>query len=120
MDDLDAAVAEFERAKAELEGALRQSSNAASAGAAPGKAPAPAAQARPTSPPRTEAEAPEDRAEKKAASETSCQLACRAFSSLERAADSVCRLAGPSDGRCTRAREIVTANTPRVASCGWL
>jgi hypothetical protein len=115
--DLEVALAEFERAKAELEGALRQSSNAASGGAAPGSAPAPA-RARPSSPPRAEAEAPKDRAEKKAASETSCQLACRAFASLERAADSVCRLAGPSDDRCTRAREIVTANTPRVASCG--
>jgi hypothetical protein len=117
LDDLDSALAEFERAKAELEGALRQSSNAASGGAAPGTASAPV-RTRPSSPPRAEAEAPKDRAEKKAASETSCQLACRAFASLERAADSVCRLAGPRDDRCTRAREIVTANTPRVASCG--
>jgi hypothetical protein len=117
IDDLDVALAEFERAKAELEGALRQSSNTASGGAAPGTAPAPA-RPRASNPARAEAEAPKDRTEKKAASETSCQLACRAFASLERAADSVCRLAGPGDGRCTRAREIVTANTPRVASCG--
>jgi len=116
--NLDQAIAEFERAKAELEGAFRQSSNAATGGAAPGAAAAPA-RPRASSPARAEAEAPKDRAEKKAAEpETSCQTACRAFASLERAADSVCRLAGPKDSRCTRAQEIVTTNTPRVASCG--
>lgn len=114
--DLDRAIAEFERAKTEFEGVFRQSSNATSGGAAPKSAPAPARSRAPGSP-RSEAEAPKDRAEKKGA-ETSCQTACRAFASLERAADSVCRLAGPADGRCTRAREIVTTSAPRVASCG--
>lgn len=115
---LDQAVAEFERAKTELEGALRLSANATSGSGAPGAGAAAPARARPSSPPRATADAPKDRAEKKAQSETSCQTACRAFASLERAADSVCRLAGPKDARCTRAQEIVTAHTPRVASCG--
>jgi hypothetical protein len=113
--DLDDAIAEFERAKAELEGAFRQSSNATSSGDAPKSAPAPARSGA-SGAPRAQAES-KDRAEKKGA-ETSCQTACRAFASLERAAESVCRLAGPEDGRCTRAREIVTAHASRVASCG--
>ena len=47
-----------------------------------------------------------------------CELACKAFSSLGRAADAVCRLAGEQDARCARARSSVDDNRRRVASCG--
>jgi hypothetical protein len=55
-------------------------------------------------------------AEQKPASR--CELACKAFSSLGRAADAVCRLAGAQDARCARARASVDDNRRRVASCG--
>ena len=122
LQSLDEAVAEFERAKAELDGALALNANAPKGGSGAGAAPAPApARARPrasTGDRAEAAEAPKDKPAKKAEAETSCQTACRAFASLERAADSVCRLAGNGDARCARAKEIVTAAVPRVASCG--
>lgn len=47
-----------------------------------------------------------------------CGIACKAFASLERAADGVCRLAGEQDARCKHARHLVDVNRRRVASCG--
>lgn len=47
-----------------------------------------------------------------------CERACKAFSSLERAASGICRIAGESDARCTKARGVVTEHRPRVAACG--
>jgi len=52
-----------------------------------------------------------------ARSDSRCANACRAFASLKRAADGVCRLTGESDARCTKARTIVKQNELRVASC---
>jgi hypothetical protein len=46
-----------------------------------------------------------------------CPEACKAMSSLRRAADAVCRLAGPNDARCSRAKEIVGDSEKRVAAC---
>lgn len=46
-----------------------------------------------------------------------CANACKAFASLRRAADAVCRLAGDSNARCSRAREIVKDSEERVKSC---
>lgn len=46
-----------------------------------------------------------------------CDIACKAFASLERAADAVCRLAGEQDARCKHARHLVDVNRQRVASC---
>jgi hypothetical protein len=46
-----------------------------------------------------------------------CDIACKAFASLERAADAVCRLAGERDARCKHARHLVDVNRERVASC---
>jgi hypothetical protein len=47
-----------------------------------------------------------------------CENACRAFASLRRAADAVCRIAGETDGRCVKARVLVKENETRVAACG--
>jgi hypothetical protein len=47
-----------------------------------------------------------------------CALACRALASLDRAAQAICRLAGDSDQRCTRARQLLEDNRKRVARCG--
>jgi len=46
-----------------------------------------------------------------------CESACKAFSSLRRAAAAVCRLAGESNERCARAKALVKANEARVSSC---
>lgn len=86
------------------------------AGAAPAPAPAPAAESAPK------------RAEKASADEASagprdkdansgCEMACKAFSSLERASDAVCRLDADGGQRCERARRIRDEARLRVASC---
>jgi len=50
--------------------------------------------------------------------ESRCDTACKAFASLKRAADAVCRLAGDDDARCDHARKLVDENGRRVAQCG--
>jgi hypothetical protein len=70
--------------------------------------------------PRTAApsRAPAEATEEKAQDDRSrCDTACRAFASLERAADAVCRLAGDAKDRCTRAKKLVDDNVGRVAAC---
>jgi hypothetical protein len=111
-DPLAAAEAEFEQARSELYAALAPARDRSSAGAAP-----PAS--RPAKPADAEssADAPKQKAEKKA-SEGGCATACRAFDSLGRAASAVCRLAGESDERCTRAKGIVSDAQRKVTSCG--
>ncbi|HEX2669514.1 MAG TPA: hypothetical protein VHM25_01515 [Polyangiaceae bacterium] len=46
-----------------------------------------------------------------------CEDACRAFSSLTRAANAVCRLDGSSGAHCTRAKHVLADAQQRVASC---
>lgn len=47
-----------------------------------------------------------------------CMTACAALASMSRAADHLCSLAGPADGRCQSARERVKGATARVtAAC---
>lgn len=46
-----------------------------------------------------------------------CDRACQAFASLERAADGICRLAGESDQRCSRARSRVKDHAGRLKAC---
>jgi hypothetical protein len=47
-----------------------------------------------------------------------CETACKAFSSLSRASDAVCRLDTEGGKRCERARQIREDASHRVASCG--
>lgn len=108
-DDLSTAQAELERAQAELDTALGAKTRPARSRAATGAAASRGAAA--------DEAAPAAKPSKKA-TESSCSTACRAFSSLERAADAVCRLAGDGDARCTRAHDMVTAAAKRVAVCG--
>ncbi len=49
-----------------------------------------------------------------------CETACKAFSSLTRASDAVCRLDTDGGKRCERARQIREGASHRVASCGCL
>jgi hypothetical protein len=53
-----------------------------------------------------------------ASGDARCPKACKAFASLERAGDAICRLAGENDARCTRAKDVVKQNATRVAACG--
>ncbi len=50
--------------------------------------------------------------------EKPCATTCRAFASLVRARDSICRIDGSDGQRCTRATEIVERHTARSTSCG--
>lgn len=110
---LEEAEARLEDARAELARfAPADAPQSASGAAAPAPAPrAPAAE-----------EARADRAEAgpapAAKAETQCQSACRAFSSLVRASDAVCRLEAGGGKRCDRARQIREDAAQRVAGCG--
>jgi hypothetical protein len=114
----------LEKARADLDRlALNDSPPPASAGAAaPAEAPAP-------SPAPAQQRAPEraaDKAEETTAAERTpqkeapnpCETACKAFSSLLRASDAVCRLDTEGGQRCQRARQIQSDASRRVASCG--
>lgn len=57
-------------------------------------------------------------AESTTSQQSRCATACKAFASLRRAADAVCRLAGKDDARCHHARDLVDENSRRVAQCG--
>jgi len=46
-----------------------------------------------------------------------CEEACRAFSSLSRAASAVCRLDGNGGTHCSRAKQVLADAQQRVASC---
>ena len=46
-----------------------------------------------------------------------CEEACRAFSSLSRAASAVCRLDGENGTHCSRAKHVQADAQQRVASC---
>lgn len=73
-------------------------------------------------PPRDQAERDEKSAAQAEAAPTPppspCESACRAFASLERASDAVCRLDSKDGQRCSRARQIRDGAARRVASCG--
>lgn len=110
----------LEQARADLERlALGQPGAAPPAAAG---APAPVAPAEPARD-KKRAESSADAAEAEssappAKAESACETACKAFASLERASDAVCRLDADGGQRCQRARRIREDAARRVASCG--
>jgi hypothetical protein len=50
--------------------------------------------------------------------QNACETACKAFSSLSRAKDAVCRLDTEGGQRCERAKKIREDAAQRVAGCG--
>jgi len=48
---------------------------------------------------------------------SACEETCRAFSSLTRAANAVCRLDGKGGSHCSRAKQVLADAQQRVASC---
>jgi hypothetical protein len=114
----------LERARADLDRlALNEpgAPPATAAGAAAPPAPAPAPAAEPARDKRAEKSAAADEAEASAPPAkkvSTCETACKAFSSLERASDAVCRLDADGGQRCQRARQIREDAARRVQSCG--
>jgi hypothetical protein len=100
----------LERARAELDAALLVPAPAPSAGAAPASAPQQDKDER--------REAPH--ASRKAASPPpppTCEIGCRAFASLKRAASAICRLDEADGARCNHAKRVVSDAERHVASC---
>ena len=96
---------------------------AAAGAAAPSMVPAPAprAEARRADKSAADSASVSDGAAEEAphAKEVSaCETACKAFSSLTRASDAVCRLDSDGGQRCERAKKIREDASRRVASCG--
>lgn len=46
-----------------------------------------------------------------------CESSCRAYASMRRAVESLCRMTGETDERCIRARRTLETSTSRVATC---
>ncbi len=106
--------------KAEPAGGVKQADKAAPESPPPPSPPRPA-------PPAADMPMSDDRAlktgKKDAASEEQdeaapCRQACRAYASLRRAVDAVCRLAGDPSEKCTSARDRQKEIEGRVTSCG--
>ncbi|MEO6602364.1 MAG: hypothetical protein ABIQ16_20955 [Polyangiaceae bacterium] len=63
------------------------------------------------------AKAPKSVATASSAPSELCDNACRAFSSMSRAASAVCRLDGSSGAHCAYAKRVLADSRLRVASC---
>ncbi|HEU4404642.1 MAG TPA: hypothetical protein VFS43_05055 [Polyangiaceae bacterium] len=119
-DDSYASVDEAEqglrRAQTELHSALGTAPAGDAAGGAPPPpaaepaAPPPPGPARPPAPPAPKREAQAQEA-------APCATACRAFTSMTKAADTICRLAGPSDERCTKAQRSIEEARSSLRTC---
>jgi hypothetical protein len=111
---LEEAEALLERSRADLERLALNEPAPTSAGAvAPKAAPAPPARAE-----SRRLDEGADGAPPAAKADSQCDTACRAFASLTRASDAVCRLDADGGKRCDRARQIREQASQRVASCG--
>lgn len=102
-DELTRAERELAAADQELSGSDAETSAAEAErhDAAPGRGSAPA---------KPKSSAPQQ--------QNPCATTCKAFASLVRARDSICRITGSDGERCTRATEIVERHTARSTSCG--
>ena len=55
---------------------------------------------------------------KSSAAQTTCTTTCKAFASLLRARDAICRIDGSDGERCSHANQIVERHTERSTGCG--
>jgi len=117
-----------EKARVESKKADKPKSPAATGGADFAEPPPPAAAPRPgrkraeerpadAAPAEPEPEAPASVAEAQAESSEGsvCELACRAFGSMQRSAERICAIAGEDDDRCRRARSRVADASARIS-----
>ncbi|HEY4156773.1 MAG TPA: hypothetical protein VGM29_01705 [Polyangiaceae bacterium] len=130
---LDQASAAFERFASELESGVASNRDESAPGDA--KAPAagaPAPSAAPSTPssvspmrpaPELDAESRSDRApsqpkaKEESRKDTSCEMPCKAFASMKRAGDAICRLDTADGSHCKQAKQRIAAATDRLASC---
>jgi hypothetical protein len=98
---IEEAQAQLERARAQLPGPPSFGSTTATTGASAESAPAGGATPTTESPPPSR-----------------CGNACGAMSSMRRAVDAICRMAGETDARCTDARRTLKDSETKVAGCG--
>jgi hypothetical protein len=111
IEEAQAAFARAEQDLLTLQGGAPAGAGAPAATAPPATAPA-EAEGETAAQPKAEAAPKDDKSAGR-----SCSGLCRAFGSLSRAADAICRLAGEADERCTRARGSVRDNFQRVSVC---
>ncbi|HEY2409528.1 MAG TPA: hypothetical protein VGI10_26155 [Polyangiaceae bacterium] len=132
---LDQASAAFERFASELESGVASNSNRDESAPGDAKAPAadaPAPSAAPSTPssvspmkpaPEVDAESRSDRApsqpkaKEESRKDTSCEIPCKAFASMKRAGDAICRLDTADGSHCKQAKQRIAAATDRLASC---
>jgi hypothetical protein len=113
----------LDRARADLDQLALNEPGSAGPVTAGAPAPAPAPAPPPAAAPRSEEKRSADKADESAAAApkkeaNTCQTACKAFSSLERASDAVCRLDTEGGGRrCERAKQIREDAARRISSC---
>jgi hypothetical protein len=109
----------LEKARADLDRlALNESAPGGSVEAAPPPSPASAGAPRRQNEEKRAEQAAADHAPAPKKDANPCETACKAFSSLERASEAVCRLDAEAGGkRCERARQIREDAARRVASC---
>jgi hypothetical protein len=93
-----------------------------SGGMAPAPPPPPPAPVMPSpapasEPPRADVENSHPDGSRERAAAESCRDACRALSSMRRAADTLCRLAGEGDERCVSARKRVHDGEGQAGTC---
>lgn len=132
-DTLDQATAAFERYASELEGPYAQNDGTAAtpkAGVpgyaqpppgAPSSSMTPQMQPAPSADMADRASKPADTLDKEEAEpspKNSCEIPCKAFASMKRAGQAICRLDTPDGAHCKQAKQRIAAATDRVASCG--
>jgi hypothetical protein len=109
----------LEQAKADLDRLALNEVPPSSAGAAAPAAAPPAPVTAPSPAPERKSSADDKPRDDAASSQgRTCDTACKAFSSLTRASDAVCRLDTEGGRRCERARQIRDDAAQRVATCG--
>jgi hypothetical protein len=119
---IEAAIAEFDRARLELSGLLGRELGGAEASRAPAAgaaAPEPArSQDAAPAKPSSRAAPRDDKAAAEKKSENGCVNVCRALDSLTRSAAAVCRL--DEGDRCKKASSVVSSaqGDPSVKACG--
>jgi hypothetical protein len=111
---VDEAEQGLRRAQAELTAAFGAApATGDAAGASPSPPPAEPPSPGPARPPAAPPAGPAAQAQEAAP----CATACRAFTSMTKAADTICRLAGQTDDRCTKAQKSLEEARSSLRTC---
>jgi hypothetical protein len=107
----------LKRAEAEFRAAVRAPRAEASPMGGGREERPPAAETAPAPPPPAAGPPPRPADASGADVAAACPTACRAFASMTRATETICRLAGPTDERCTRAQRSVDDARSNLRTC---